>query len=176
MSWSIHGVPIVFNWMAAFLKLLHLGCHGRLAPFLVGAGNGGFLVKELLELAADCGCIVVAGDFAFDLVEDDVAVVTFEDLGGRGRSRDGIDVLFVSRGVVLRGGFGVGFFAVRCAGWTAGTTRCFGHCGSLMVVGELVTIGVCLKDRVVKCKGASEHEDLLFISGAWSAISHVHHA
>ena len=45
-----------------------------------------------------------------------------------------------------------------------------------MVVGELVRIVVCLKDRVVRCKGVSEHEDLLFMSGVWSAISHIHHA
>ena len=84
-----------------------------MAPFLVGARNGGFVGKELFELAPHCGCVVVAGDFAFDLVENDVAVVAFRRFGGGGRGRDGVDVLFVSRGVVvLRGGFGVGFFAV----------------------------------------------------------------
>ena len=120
-----------------------------MAPFLVGARNGGFVGKELLELAAYCGCVVVAGDFAFDLVENDVAVVTFGNLGGRGRDR--VDVLFVNRGVVvLRRGFGVGFFAVRRGGWTAGTTRCFGHCGSLLVSGGLAIIGTCLRDRVVR--------------------------
>ena len=84
-----------------------------MAPFLVGARNGGFVGKELLELAAHCGCVVVARDFAFDLVEKDVAVVAFGGFGGGGRGRDGVDVLFVGRGVVvLRGGFGVGLFAV----------------------------------------------------------------
>ena len=118
-----------------------------MAPFLVGAGNGGFVGEELLELAAYCGCVVVAGDFAFDFVEDDVAVVACGGFGGGGGGRDGVDVLFVSRGVgVLRGGFGVGFFAVRRGGWAAGTTRCFGHCGSLMVIGELARIGVCLRE------------------------------
>ena len=116
-----------------------------MAPFLVGARNGGFLGKELLELTAHCGCVVVAWDFAFDFVENDVAVVAFGGFGGGGRARDGVDVLFVSRGVVLKGGFGVGFFAVRCGGWAAGTTRCFGHRGSLMVIGELV----CSRDRIL---------------------------
>ena len=122
-----------------------------MAPFLVSARNGSFVGKELLELAADCGCVVVAGDFAFDLVEDDIAVVAFGGFWGGDRGRVGVDVLFVSRGaVVLRGGFGVGFFAVRCGGWTAGTTRCFGHCGSLLLTGELARSGTCLRDRVVR--------------------------
>ena len=143
-----------------------------MAPFLVDARNGGFVGKELLELAAHCGCVVIAGDFAFDFVENDVAVVAFGDFGGGGGGRDGVDVLFVSRGVVvLRGGFGVRFFAVRCGGWTAGTTCCFGHCGSLMVIGELGRIGVCLRDRVVRWNGASKYEDVLFTSGLRGARS-----
>ena len=83
-----------------------------MAPFLVGAGNGGFVGKKLFELAAHCGCVVVAGDFAFDFGEKDVAVVAFGGFGGGGGGGDGVDVLFVSCGVVLRGGFGVGFFAI----------------------------------------------------------------
>lgn len=83
-----------------------------MAPFLVGAGNGGFVGKELFELAAHCGCVVVAGDFAFDFGEDDVAVVAFGGVGGGGGGGDGVDVFFVSCGVVLRGGLGVGFFAI----------------------------------------------------------------
>ena len=80
-----------------------------MAPFLVGAGDGGFVGEEFFELAAYGGCVVVAGDFAFDFGEDDVTVVAFGGVGGG----DGIDVLFVSRGgVVLGGGFGVGFFAI----------------------------------------------------------------
>lgn len=121
-----------------------------MAPFLVGAWNGGFLGKELLELAAYCGRVVVAGDFAFDFVENDVAVVDLGSFGGRSRRSDGVDVLFVSGGVVLRRGFGVRFFAIRCGGWTAGTTRCFGHCGSLLVIGEMARIRVCLRDRLVR--------------------------
>ena len=96
--------------MATSLQLLHLGCHGRLAPFLVGAGNGGFVGKEFFELAADCGCVVVAGDFVFDFGEDDVAVVACGGFGGGGGG--GVDVLFVGCGGVFRGGFCVGFFAI----------------------------------------------------------------
>ena len=84
-----------------------------MAPFLVSARNNGFLGKELLELAAHCGCVVVARDFAFDLVENDVAVVALGGFGGGFRGRNGVDVLFVSGGVlILGGGFGVGFFAI----------------------------------------------------------------
>ena len=146
-----------------------------MAPFLVGARNGGFLGKELLELAAHCGCVVVARDFTFDLVENDVAVVAFGGFGRGLRGRDGVDVLFVSCGVVaLRGGFGVGFFAVRCGGWAAGTTRCFGHCGSLMVVGELARSGACLRDRVARSRYEDVlfmYEDVLFTSGLRGARS-----
>ena len=106
-----------------------------MAPFLVGAGDDGFVSEEFLELAADCGCVVVAGDFAFDLGENDVTIVAFGGFGVGGGG--GVDVLFVGRGVVLRRGLGVGFFAIRCGGWAAGTTRCFGHCGGLMAVDEL---------------------------------------
>lgn len=81
-----------------------------MAPFLVGAGDGGFVGEELFELAPDSGCVVVAGDFAFDFGEGDVAVVGFGGFGGGGGG--GVDVFFVSGGDCFGGGFGVGFFAI----------------------------------------------------------------
>ncbi len=73
---SIDGVLIVSHGAVARFQLLHLACHGRLAPFLiVGAGDDGFVAEELGELAADGRCVVVAGDFVEDLFELDVAVV-----------------------------------------------------------------------------------------------------
>ena len=52
--------------MVSILQLLHLTDHGGLGPFLAGAGDGRFLREELLELAADSGCVVVAGNLFFD--------------------------------------------------------------------------------------------------------------
>ena len=70
--------------MAAFLQLAHLGCHGRLAPFFGGAGDGGFGGEEGFELAAHCGGVVVAGNFTFDFGEGDIAPVALGGFGGGG--------------------------------------------------------------------------------------------
>ena len=85
--------------MSALLQLLHLGRHARLVPFLaIRAGDGALVGDELVELAADGGCVVVAGDFAIDLFEFDGTVVVLDRRGGGGGV--GVDVLFRSRFLV----------------------------------------------------------------------------
>lgn len=120
--------------MSALLELLHLARHARLVPFLaVRAGNGALIRDELVELAADGARVVVAGDFAIDLVEFDGAVVLLVGGGGGGGGGVGIDVLFVGRafwfGFALGRGLGVGVCSVGGGGGAAGTTGCFGHSG-----------------------------------------------
>lgn len=120
--------------MSALLQLLHLGRHARLVPFLaVRAGDGALVGDELVELAADRGRVIVAGDFAVDLFEFDGAVVML--VGGRGGGGGGIgvDVLLVGRVIAFvfgfGGGLGVGICPVGGGGGTAGATGCFRHFG-----------------------------------------------
>lgn len=122
--------------MSALLQLLHHGRHARLVPFLaVRAGDGGLVGDELVELPADRGRVIVAGDFAVDLFEFDGAVVML--VGGRGGGGGGggigLDVLFVGRVIAFvfgfGGGLGVGICPLGGGGGTAGATGCFRHFG-----------------------------------------------
>ena len=129
--------------MSTLLQLLHLGCHGRLVPFLARARDGTFVRDELVELATDGGRVVVAGYFAVDLFEFDGAVVAFVGGGGGGRGGwVGVNVLFVRRAFVLvfGGGFGVGVCSTGGGAGAAGTPCCFGHYGGLFVVEK---VGMC---------------------------------
>lgn len=105
-----------------------------MGPFLTGAGNGGFVGEEFLELAADGGCVVVAGDFAFQFIQGDVLIVAFVRLrgfgfgGGFGGRGVGVDVLFVRLLFRRFGrGFGVWLTAIGGGFGPAGTGCCFGH-------------------------------------------------
>lgn len=120
--------------MSASLQLLHLGRHGRLVPFLVRAWNGAFVGDELVELAADGARIVVAGYFAFDFFEFDVAVVAF--VGGGCARGVGVDVLFIGRALcfVFGRGFGVRSGSIGGGAGAAGAACCFGHCGRYLIV------------------------------------------
>ena len=122
--------------MSTLLQLLHLGCHGRLVPFLARAGDGAFVGDELVELATDRARVVVAGDFAADFFEFDGAVVALVGVfGGRGGAFGvGIVVLFVSRAF----GFGLGGCPLRGGVGAAGMTRCFWHFGGWSIVEEVV--------------------------------------
>lgn len=102
-------------------------------PFLARARNGGLLSKELLQLSADGRCVVIAGDFAFDFVEGDVAVVAaimvrlFRLLDLLRSFALRVDVLFVvgRRLGVRRCTIGDGF-------WATSVGRCFGHLDGLV--------------------------------------------
>lgn len=140
-------IPIVFHRMSTLLQLLHLGCHGRLVPFLARARDGTFVRDELVQLATDGGRVVVAGDFAVDLFEFDGAVVAFVGGGGGGGGGwVGVDVLFVRRafvfGFVFGGCFGVGVGSIGGGAGAAGTPCCSGHCGGWFVVEKE---GMCMK-------------------------------
>jgi len=109
-----------------------------LTPFLARAGDGCLFSEELLKLAPDGGSVVVAGDFAFNLVERDVTVVAammfwlFRLLGLLRSLALGVDVLFV--GGVRGRGSGVRFRPIAGGLGTSGARRCFGHANGFVFV------------------------------------------
>ena len=102
-----------------------------MTPFLARDRDVCFFSEELLKLAPDGGSVVVAGDFAFNLVERDVTVIAaimfwlFRLLGLLRSLALGVDVLFV--GGVRGRGSGVRFRPIGGGLRTSGARRCFGH-------------------------------------------------
>lgn len=138
------GVAVTLDGTHSALELFHLFGHASLGPFLGGAGDVLLVGQELVELATDDGCVVVAGDFAVEFIEGDVAEIVVLRLdfgGGFGEFGFGggfrVGVLFVGIGlgggafgrfgfgvggdasVVVFGGegFGFGHIDVCCAWW-----------------------------------------------------------
>lgn len=78
------GVAVTLDGTHSALQLFHLFRHACLGPFLGGAGDVLLVGQELVELATDHGSVIVAGDFAVEFREGNVAevVVLRLDFGG----------------------------------------------------------------------------------------------
>ena len=101
------------------LSSSYLFRHASLSPFLVGAGDVLLVGQKFAEFATDDSRVVVAGDFAVEFIEWDIAEVAVLSLdfgGGFGEFGFGsgfrVGVFFVGGGIAGRGfggfGFGVG--------------------------------------------------------------------
>lgn len=99
----------------ATFQHLHLFRHASLRPFFIGARDILLVSQQLVELAADDGRVVVAGDFVVEFIEGDVAEVAVLGLD----FGDGFGELGFGRG------FCVGVFLVGI-GFAGGTLGGFG--------------------------------------------------